>query len=71
MDAVKLSFWMGAVIIAALGLVRMVRPRQSRTERAVRLGKRILRNIRITGMLNIPPRYMAGFGRRVLRRMAR
>ncbi|GED13706.1 hypothetical protein AM501_25025 [Aneurinibacillus migulanus] len=69
----KRSLWMGAAIMAAFGIVRMMRQGTGRRKwnSRIGIGKRMLRNIRMTGMMNIPSRYMAGFGSRMLRRMAR
>jgi hypothetical protein len=68
---VKLLLWIGALIVAALGFNRVLQSNPSRAKRAIRMGSRILRNFRIAGMMNISPRYIAGFGRRIVRRLAR
>ncbi len=57
--------------MAAFGLVRMMRSKPSRADRAARLGRRVFRTIGFTGMQKIPTRYIVGFGSRMLRRMAR
>jgi hypothetical protein len=73
MGSVKRSLWMGAAIMAAIGIVRMMRQGTGRRKWSGRtgIGKRMLRNVRMTGILNIPSRYIAGFGSRMFRRMAR
>ncbi|MBN6186455.1 hypothetical protein JQN58_05565 [Aneurinibacillus sp. BA2021] len=67
----KRSFWMGAAVMVTLGLVRMMRLKPSRADRAVRLGKRLLYKVGFTRMRKLPVRYMVNFGSQMLRRMAR
>jgi hypothetical protein len=64
------SLLVGAIVILIVGLWRMMQP-QSRTERMWRVGSRFLRNVRFASMWNLSSRYMAGIGRRLVRRMAR